>query len=95
MAFLINMLHHCQNLSALFGVCRLIIGYFMVQICFNIEVVFGQLCACTSQTNLHTVDCIVTKYFIRYDIIHDLGFEVIMSNIRLQCCDTVWFDTSL
>jgi hypothetical protein len=84
MRFLINMLHHCQQLSALFGICRLIIGYFMVHICFNIEVVFGQLCACTSQTNLQTVDCIVTKYFIRYDTIHDLGVEVLMSNIRLQ-----------
>lgn len=48
----------------------------MVQICFNIEVVFGQLSACTSQTNLHTVDGIVTKYFVRYDTICDLGFEV-------------------
>jgi hypothetical protein len=56
----------------------------MAQICFNIEVEFGQLCACTSQTNLLTVDGIVTKYFIRYDAVHDLRFEVRMSNIRLQ-----------
>lgn len=83
MRFVINMLHHCQKLPVLFGVCRLIIGYFMVQICFNIDVVFGQLCACTSHTNLHTVDGTVTKYFVRYDTIHDLGFEVLISNIRL------------
>jgi hypothetical protein len=58
----------------------------MVQICFNIEAVFGQLCACTSQTNMHIVNGIVTKCYVRYNMIHDLGFEVLMSNIRLRSC---------
>lgn len=59
----------------------------MVQICFNFEAVFGQLCAYTSQTNMHTVNDIVTKCYVRYDTIHDLGFEVLMLNIRLRACE--------